>query len=135
MTMIPVNSIRIPEQFVEVGSRWWDSTDDTLYALAKYNGLAIGTASTTCPDMVCVDKNDRNRKWYLSVWNRLLDDLVSAIDRASERCKSYEREFNTESYEYSLTRDDLQGLIDFANWAVEKVGALKTSYNLENWRI
>ena len=133
--MIPVNSIRIPEQFVVVGSRWWRGTDDMLYALAKHNDLIIGTATTPCPEMAYTDKNDRNRKWYLTIWRKLLDDMASAIDAIMTHCRSYERQFDTDSIGYRLGCEDLQVMCQFADWAVEQVRALEDSYNLKDWRI
>jgi len=133
--MIVVNSIRIPEQFVEVGSRWWKDTDDMLYALAKHGDLIIGTATTPCPEMVYTDKNDRNRKWYLTIWRKLLDDMASAIECIMKHCKSYERQFDTESIGYQLGCEDLQVMCQFADWAVEQVRALEADYNLKDWRV
>ena len=130
--MIPVNSIKIPEQFVEAGSRWWGSIDDALYALARGNGICI---DGVCPVTVYIDVDERDRKWYLTAWRSLLNDMVNAIDRIIKHCKHYEHEFNTDSPNYALACEDLKYMCLFAEWSVEQVRALEDSYNLRDWRI
>ena len=73
--MIPVNSIEIPERFVQLAGDWYNGMNDMLYAVSSTGGLTTGT---TCPITDYDDGADRDRKWYLALWNDLAVDLASA---------------------------------------------------------
>ena len=112
-SMIPVNSIEIPDRFVAIAAEWHSGQDCMLYAVCSTGGLTIGTH---CPIYDSSDENDCERKWYLTIWRDLSVD-VGRARRAAEN-GGY---------------DDADILGEFESWVGDVCLRLADSYGLEDW--
>jgi len=108
MTVIPVDSIVIPDRFVMLASGWYDGSGDMLYAVASTGGLTMGSIRPLGADTP--------EKWYLSIWRDLSVDIGYAV-RAAKRSG----------------HEDYEALSEFEDWVDAQVDALVESYSLEDW--
>lgn len=116
--MTPVNSIEIPVRFVEVADGWYSGAGDMLYAVCSTGNLTTGT---NCPVTDYKDLNDRDRKWYLTLWRSLSADVYSALRAAcDEQC-------------YPGGHEDISVLSEFDEYIDSIVERLEHEYGLEDW--
>jgi hypothetical protein len=83
-----------------------------LRAVSSTGGLTTGTI---CPVTDYTDDDDRDRKWYYSIWLELSGD----VGRARRMAGYDHRDFNS--------------LVDFEDWIDEQVYQLWESYGLDEW--
>jgi len=112
-TKTPVDSIRIPAQFVAICDGWYDGMGDLLYAVSSTQNLTIGTIRPAgC---------DSDEKWYLTLWRDLAADVWNAACAAKMG-------YNGES-----DKDDYPVLVRFEAYADGIVEQLEREYGLEGW--
>jgi hypothetical protein len=107
-TIIPVDSIEIPCEYLELCNSWYDGMDDMLYAIASTGRLTIGSIRPRGADT--------DEKWYLSIWHNLSCDVCYAR-RSAEKSG----------------HEDHDALNEFEDWVDAQVDMLATSYGLEDW--
>jgi hypothetical protein len=117
-TIIPVDSIVIPGEFVDIASQWYSGQSDLLYAVASTGNLTTGSR---CPITDYTDDDDRDQKWYLTLWRDLSVDVGYARRAAAKGC-------NGES-----DKEDHDILEAFEDWVDEQAEQLAQSYQLEDW--
>ncbi len=109
-TKIPVDSIVVPERFVELCEGWAGGTDCMLRAISSTGNLTTGTLRPRgC---------DTDEKWYYSIWLDLSSD-VGYVARMA-------RKGGDEHHD----ADDLD---EFEEWVDEQCDRLCESYGLEDW--
>lgn len=139
---VVVDSIAIPGPFVRVASNWYNGMGDMLYAVCSTGGLTTGT---NCPVTDFTDSDDRDQKWYYSIWLDLASDVGSARDscfRALEQARARyddldgctEEEVQERCDEYNDLSADYDVLTDFEEWAENQVDTIEHGYPvLEDW--
>ena len=105
----PVNSIEIPQKYIDLCTAWHDGIDCKLYAICSTGGLTTGTHCPTSCD-------DDSEKWYLYTWRELAADLCYTVRIASDGHDV-----------------DYPALIEFAIWVDCIVEQLEEEYGLEDW--
>ncbi len=105
---IPVDSIKIPSEFVMLANDWYNGQGDLLYAVSSTGGLTLGSQK---PKAHWTDE-----QWYLHVWRGLAADVCSAMQVAVKG-----------------RDDDAQALSRFHNFASQTVGQLEAAYKLSDW--
>lgn len=114
MSKIPIDSIVIPDRFVDLCIGWYDGVNDKLYAVASTGGLSLGN--------IRPQGCDSDEKWYLTIWR----DLAVGVYQA-RRAAGDDQCFPPDGHE------DLEVLIEFEEWVDEQVDQLSASYGLEEW--
>lgn len=104
MNAIPINSIKIPEEFVNICAEWHGGIGCMLYAVASTGNLTLGTTRLY----------DTEEKCYLHIWQCLYIDLSRTI-RAAKGKKGV-----------SILRN-------FQAFADAKCSELAVAYGLEDW--
>ena len=112
-TRTPVDSIRIPVQFVAICDGWYDGMGDLLYAVSSTRNLTIGTIRP----VGC----DSDEKWYLTLWRDLSADVWNAVRAAK---KGYNGE--SDKVDYPI-------LVRFEAYVDSIVERLEREYDLEDW--
>ena len=110
---IPVDSIKIPGWVMALCEGWHGGQECMLYAVCSTGGLTTGTM---CPISDFDDYDDRDRKWYLTIWNNFSGDLGYAA-RAARRDN----------------HEDAAELSRAGKWADEVCERLADDYGLEDW--
>jgi hypothetical protein len=115
-TRTPVDSIKIPAEYMELCHEWYSGKDDLLYAISSTGGLTRG--------------NQRpyewtDEQWYLSLWQELSVDVMHAR-RSAE--KMAERAGNDPEID-----NDTMALAAFEKWVDKIVEKLAREYDLEEW--
>lgn len=107
---IPVDSIEIPCEYVDLCEGWAGGTDCMLRAVSSTGNLTIGNIRPRgC---------DTDEKWYYHLWLQLSSDV---------------------GYAARLTREggdehgDADDLAEFEEWVDEQCERLCESYGLEDW--
>ncbi len=112
--MIPVNSIVIPEEFVELCHGWRDGPG-MFYAVSTTGNLTTGDRRPRgC---------DTDEQWYLILWRDLSRNVFSAV-RMSD---------NNYAYPDQDRHEDHDDLLRFDTWVVDVILQLERSYGLEDW--
>lgn len=106
-TKIPVNSIVIPESFVDLCKGWSGDTGCMLYAVSSTGNLTIGT--------IRPGGCDCDEQWYYSIWLDLSVDVA------------YNRRLAGNDHE------DYPTLVDFEHWVDKQCDRLCESYGLDEW--
>jgi hypothetical protein len=114
--MTPINSIAIPDRFVEICEGWYDGMGDMLYAVSSTGALTTGTR---CPIDDYNDLHDRSRKWYYSLWC----DLSVDVGRAARSARSMGPD----------NAFDAEVLGEFEEWVDNVCDLLAEEYGLEDW--
>lgn len=109
--MIPVDSIVVPDRFVELCEGWAGDTDCMLRAISSTGNLTTGTH----PPRGC----DTDEQWYLTIWRNLLGD-IGYVTRLAEKSGCTDP-------------NDIADLVDFDIWVDEQIARLEQSYGLEDW--
>lgn len=125
--VIPVNSIEIPDRFVEVAECWHGGQGCMLYAISSTGGLTTGT---NCPVLDYDDDADRMQKWYYTIWCDLIADVAGAR-RAAE--KGYNAADEDDGGDGEGHDADYPVLVEFEEWVDMQVGRLCEAYGLEDW--
>ena len=110
--MIPVNSIEIPGPFRRICNDWAGDLGCMLRAVSSTGGLTTGTI---CPVRDYTDQEDRDHKWYYTIWCNLASDVGHALRLAGR------------------DHEDYPTLRDFYDWADEQADRLSESYGLDEW--
>ena len=120
--MVPVNSIVIPERFVEACAGWYSSSGDMLYAVSSTGGLTIGRRRPRGCDSA--------EKWYYSIWCDLYSDVGYAVSaaHAGHNFRAGDDEGDGDGHDA-----DYPVLVEFEDWVEAWVDALAESYGLEDW--
>lgn len=114
MSKIPIDSIEIPDRFVDLCIGWHGDIGCKLYAVASTGGLSLGN--------IRPGGCDSAEKWYLTIWRDFAVDVHHARRAAGDdQC------FPPDGHE------DLDALIEFEEWVDEQVDRLSASYDLEEW--
>lgn len=108
-TKTPVNSVKIPPEYVAVCEGWQSSISDLLYAVSSTGGLTLGHRQPV--------ECDTEEQWYLTLWRDLSCDINRAVDAAG------------------IEHDDYTMLVAFENWVDEVAERLAIEYGLENWEV
>jgi hypothetical protein len=114
-TIIPVNSIQIPAEFVQLCSDWNGGQACMLYAVSSTGNLTIGTHRP----LDC----DNHWQWYLRLWDNLgcdIRDIIRSVEKLNQQFR----------HGY---RKDLAMLRRFKAYADSIQGQLRVSYNLQDW--
>ncbi len=117
--MTPINSIVIPDRFVEICGGWYNGMGDLLYAVSSTGALTTGTR---CPVRQYDDLDDRDRKWYYSLWCELSADVGRA------ECSA--RSMSAVDDDYAF---DAEVLAEFEEWVDNVCDLLAEEYGLEDW--
>lgn len=112
MTITPVNSIEIPDKYVEACDGWYSGMSDLLYAVCSTGGLTTGTNRP--PEC------DTDEKWYLALWDNLSADVMHAR-KASDNADIGEG------------GEDHIVLVEFEGWVDDICKRLAEEYCLEDW--
>lgn len=114
MTITPVNSIEIPNKYVEACDGWYSSGADLIYAVCSTGGLTTGTNRP----LGC--KTDE--QWYLTFWRNLSVDVMLA------RKASADADIGEGGEDHSV-------LCEFEGWIDATCERLAEEYGLEEWEI
>jgi hypothetical protein len=125
--MIPINSIEIPYDYVDVCAGWYGGQGCMLYAVCSTGGLTTGT---NCPALDYDDLDDRDRKWYLSIWRRLSVDAGRAVEAARA---GHNFEYGDDPGDGEGHDEDYPLLVEFEEWVDARVADLEDSYGLADW--
>lgn len=118
----PVNSIVIPERFVNLCDDWHGDMGCMMYAVSSTKNLTIGTRrSWGC---------DTDEKWYYSIWCGLARDVNDAVCVAR---KGYNAEDEWDGGDGEGHDADYPALVEFENWVEYQCERLCRSYGLEDW--
>ena len=109
----PVNSIQIPDKYVDLCCEWHGSIHCMLYAVSSTGGLTLGRRSP--------GESRSDEQWYLSLWQSLSSDVMRARLAAEEGSNG----------EYVFT--DAPLLLEFENWVDAIVDRLTEEYDLADW--
>jgi hypothetical protein len=110
--MIPINSIKMPTRFQRLCADWAGDMDCMLRAVSSTGGLTTGTI---CPVTDYTDDDDRDRKWYYSIWRDLSVDVGGARRMVGDDDRGY------------------ADLSEFEDWVDQQVDRLCESYGLDDW--
>jgi hypothetical protein len=111
-TRTPVDSIKIPAEYVELCHGWYSGKGTCkLYAISSTGGLTRG--------------NQRpyewtDEQWYLSLWQELSVDVTHARWAAEKTVEG-------------AGDNDFMALIAFEKWVDQIVEKLAREYDLEEW--
>jgi len=112
-TKTPVDSIRIPDEFVAICDGWYDGMGDMVYAVSSTGNLTTGTIRPAgC---------DSDEQWYLNLWCDLSADLCNAV-RAAKK-----------GYNGQSDKDDYPVLVRFEDYVDSIIERLEREYGLEDW--
>jgi hypothetical protein len=103
-----VNSIVIPDEFVDVCARWYSGQGDLLYAVCSTGNLTTGTIRP----LGC----ETDEQWYLTLWRELSCDVGRAERDARDNWDG-----------------DAEVLARFEKWVDEVCERLEVEYKLEDW--
>lgn len=120
----PVDSIVIPDRFVEVASRWYSGQSGMLYAVCSTGGLTIGSIRPRG----CTDE-----QWYYTIWRELSVDIMYARREAEKACNEYDGSYGYGDFEERDLIDDCETLREFEDWTDSIVAKLAHEYELEDW--
>ncbi len=109
-TKIPVNSIVVPDRFVELCEGWAGGMDCMLRAVSSTENLTTGTH----PPRGC----DSDEQWYYTIFLDLSSDVGYAARLARKGGDEH---------------GDADDLDDFETWVDEQCDRLCESYRLEDW--
>lgn len=109
--MIPVDSIIIPSEYVELCHGWHGGLRCKMYAVCSTGNLTIGNRRPL--------GTETKEEWYYSIWCDLLGDVDSAVSMVVA---------NREDEE---AWSDLDGLMAFEAYCERMVDKLAESYGLE----
>lgn len=113
----PVNSIQIPDEFVEACHGWYSSSTDLLYAVCSTGNLTTGTIRPRgC---------NTDEKWYLTLWRQLSSDVGYAESCARGMIGGFD-----EDVDYAA---DAEVFGRFEEWVDAVCDTLCEEYGLENW--
>jgi hypothetical protein len=104
----PINSIQIPDEFVQLASEWHGGQDSILYAISSTGNLTLGTT------MPC-DLNTQE-EWYVHLWDELDVEL-------NHLCNMLEKK--------EFQRKDIPKLREFQKYAEETADRLRSEYSLD----
>lgn len=126
--MIPVNSIQIPYEYVDVCNKWYSYQDDLLYAIASTGNLTLGNRRP----IGCNDK-----QWYLVLWRELSCDISRARQACEQNLANYDMsKYSPKDEEYLELMNDFEILEEFENWVDnEVIPKLEMDYDLTDWEI
>lgn len=110
---IPVDSIRIPEEFMELCEDWYGGIGCMLYAVSSTGGLTLGTLRP--------EGCDTKEKWYLTLWRNLAADVYH-----TRRCAGDEKC-------YPEGHEDMPAICEFEEWVDNVIIRLEESYGLADW--
>ena len=119
-TKTPVNSIVIPERFVNLCGQWHGSMGDLLYAVASTGNLTTGDRRP----MGC----DSEEEWYLVLWERLTNDVGHAAHCAKRGHNAADLGGDGSGHDR-----DYPLLVEFETYADEITKRLSTEYGLDEW--
>lgn len=114
MTKTEVNSIQVPEEFVELCHDWAGNIDCMLRAISSTGNLTLGTKRPYNTDE---DRYMTDEEWYCQLFIDLYCD-ISAITRSIEK-QNRQAEF-----------EDFDQLKAFKQWADETSERLAEEYGL-----
>lgn len=112
MTITPVNSIKIPNKYIEACEGWHNSGADLIYAICSTGGLTTGTNRP----LDC----DTYEKWYLTLWRNLSVDVMHARKAAADA-------------DIGEGGEDHFILYEFEGWIDATCEQLEKEYGLEDW--
>ena len=126
MTKIPVNSIEIPCEYVDICGDWHGGQYCLLYAVSSTGNLTTGTIR---PYGVDADGNSypmSDEQWYLSLWRDLSNDVYCAVRTAEKAAHRDDADWEDEH--------DKIVLAAFETWIDEEIiPELEASYDLADW--
>jgi hypothetical protein len=120
--VIPINSIVIPDLFVDLCEGWHGSINCKLYAVSSTGGLTIGAIRP----LGC----DTTEKWYLSIWRDLSVDVAYTVRCAEEGLNAGDDWDGGDGEGHDA---DYPDLAEFEEWVDAQVVALEDSYGLADW--
>jgi hypothetical protein len=111
----PINSIKIPQQYVDLCNGWYDGVNYVLYAIASTGKLTLGSIR---PRVYDSDRYMTDEEWYWSLFSDLSIELRQTIKNIDKRNKQNEVE-------------DYEELKNFLDWAEEIADGLATEYGID----
>ena len=108
-TKTPINSIQIPDEFLQLASEWHGGQDSILYAIASTGNLTLGTT------MPC-DLNTQE-EWYVHLWDELDVELNHLCNQLKQR--KTDPDF------------DIPKIGEFQKYAEETAERLRSEYSLD----
>lgn len=111
----PINSIKIPQQYVDLCNGWYDGKNSMLYAIASTGNLTLGSIR---PRHYDYNEYMTDEEWYWSLFSDLSIELRQTIKNIDKRNKQNEVE-------------DYEELKNFLDWAEEIADGLATEYEID----
>lgn len=122
-TKTPINSIKIPRDYIDLCTAWHGGIDCKLYAVCSTKGLTTGTH---CP----TNCDDDPEKWYLHIWRELSADLAYTVRVAQKGTNIEEDGSGSDGQGHDA---DYPALVQFEDWTDCIVERLEREYGLEDW--
>lgn len=111
----PINSIKIPQQYIDLCNGWYDGVNSMLYAIASTGKLTLGSIR---PRIYDSDRYMTDEEWYWSLFSDLGIELRQIIKNIEKRNKQNEVE-------------DYGELTNFLDCAEEIADGLATEYEID----
>jgi len=111
----PINSIKIPQQYVDLCNGWYDGVNYVLYAIASTGKLTLGSIR---PRVFGSNRYMTNKEWYWSLFSDLGSELRQIIR-------------NIEKQNIGKDIEDYEELKNFLNWTDEILGQLEEEYIID----
>jgi hypothetical protein len=110
-----INSIKIPQQYIDLCDGWHGGQDSMLYAIASTGNLTLGSIR---PSVYDSDRYMTDEEWYWSLFCDLGAELRQIIRNIEKRDKENEVE-------------DYEDLKTFLDWAEEISDGLAEEYGID----
>ncbi len=126
-----INTIKIRPEFIDVAGRWYDGDGDLLYAVSSTGGL---TTDINCPVTDYDGLEDRDAKWYYSLWLNLSVDVGRAARAAGKAVDAGTEFIEYDEDEYREVCADYSTLNEFEAWVDSVLEKLEAEYPaLSEW--
>ena len=105
-----VNSIQVPERFVELASTWYSGSDSMLYAITSTGNLTTGGIRPNIP----FEGPMSDEEWYVDLFDNLSCELYHLLKMNSQHVEKHKEE-----------------LTAFMEWAEEQADILRHEYGID----
>lgn len=113
---IPVNSIQVPKEFVDLAGEYYAGQADMLYAVASTGNLTTGTNRPIDNGQFDNDREPMtDQQWYLHLFYKLVWSIKDCIQAIAENPD---------------IKPDMR-LQDFARWTEARIQELHADYGID----
>lgn len=109
----PINSIKIPQQYIDLCNGWYRGVNYVLYAIASTGKLTLGSIR---PRVYDSDRYMTDEEWYWSLFSDLGIELRQIIKNIEKRNKQNEVE------DYEELKNFLDWAEEISDWLAEEYG-------------